>query len=188
MLVKHKVIISIFILTTGCLVLYWIIIGYPIKKFTEEEEEGKSIAQFDFLNDSIAKEIPSPLNGIQFKKTSRLGMDISKPIHGRLLVLYYTVTREINNTAYEDVLVYYQSDLQSKGWEAIENNRSIYFRGIELKKGTACIMIEFIRDDYEISIWHDYLKQSFSPTLPSKWLLEIFDVGKTDIWTCPYEF
>jgi hypothetical protein len=176
-------VVGLLILILGCFAAYWVIFERPVMEFAKEE--NNSIIKFDLLNENIAKDIPLPPDRVKLEKIYKLGIDDSKPIHGRQLVAYYSVTGETNMTD-EEILSYYQSNLQLKGWNVLEDNRSIYFQGIELKKDTACIMIEFILEEYEITVWHDYLKQNFSPTLPDKWLLDIIDAGKTDIWTCPY--
>jgi hypothetical protein len=39
--------------------------------------------------------------------------------------------------------------------------------------------------EFGINIWHDFLSQEFSPSLPPDELLYNWDMGKTDIVTCP---
>ncbi|HCR71270.1 MAG TPA: hypothetical protein DIW23_07500 [Anaerolineae bacterium] len=187
----RKVLAGILIVILGCVATFWAKVIYPINKF--ERAERESIPKFDALNEKIAEDLPSPPDGIEFIKMQQLGIDYSKPINGRILVFYYSVPSYIDmaddqiESYYQDILLYYQSELRLKGWEILKSDRSSsYFRGIELQKNTACILIEFIREKFEITIWHDYLNQSFSPTLPDKQLLNIINVGKTDIWTCPY--
>lgn len=182
---KYRGIAGLLMLLLGCTALFWGAIAHPVMKFTREE--NNSIVKFDSLNEEIAKDLPTPPDGIEFTKTLQLGIDHSKPIHGRLLVAYYSINSNTNITDGE-ILLYYQTIPKLRGWEVSEDYRSSGFPQIEFKKGAACILIDILFQEYEITMWHDYLNQSFSPTLPDGWLLEILDLGKTDIWTCPYEF
>lgn len=188
--VIYRVLAGILIAILACAVIFWATVIYPINKFAREE--SSSIVKFDSLNNKIAEDLPPPPDGIEFIKTQQLGLEYPKPIHGRVLIFSYLINDEISLTD-EEILSYYQTILQFKGWEvSYDYRRSSSLDKIEFRKNTACVLIDVFRpevnyrEQVEITIWHDYLNQSFSPTLPKEWVLDIIDLGKTDIWTCPY--
>jgi hypothetical protein len=156
---------------------------YPWKVF--RAQEINSIQYFDELNDAVLSELPDPSAEVELISQGTGGILSPANVHGRILRLRYSIDANSALTPV-DILEYYQKSLTPEGWNetplALGDEESRLYT-----RGTACveIVILFQAREYDIDIWHDFLSQEFSPTLPPIDLLHSYDYGKTDILKCP---
>ncbi len=89
-----------------------------------------------------------------------------------------------------DIQGYYETMLIPLGWTLLystPNPQNIESREYYLNE--TCLRVTTYpknKDVYDILIYHDFNKQSFSPNLPPMWYVQgIREMGKTNIHTCP---
>jgi len=172
-----KVVIILMALLAICALVLWAVFANPYKVF--RAQEIKAISQYDALNDTIVQGLPKPPEGTELISNGVGGILSPSSEHGRLLRLTYS----IGNLYPADIFAHYENALVLQGWQQLYFGEIIYFRN------TSCIKINAYNSqhlkEYYISIWHDFTRQSFSPSLPPMWVLRFFDFGETDILTCP---
>lgn len=90
----------------------------------------------------------------------------------------------------QNIQAYYQSMLDQQGWNLLystPNSSSIEYRRYSFNE--TCLRITTYpqnKEVYDIIVFHDFQKQSFSPKLPPLWYVQgIREMGKTNINTCP---
>jgi len=153
---------------------------HPLDVF--RTQEVNSIQQFDDLNDAVLSELPEPPDGVELISSGTGGILSPTNVHGRRLRLEYSVNV---NITLDNILTLYEIDLEQNGWHGLPSYRSD--RSVIYYRDSSCveiIMISLVRK-YYVEIWHDFLSQRFSPTLPPSWLLNMHDYGETDMLTCP---
>lgn len=174
---------AICIMGLGAWRYYWVKFIHPVEVFRAQELE--SIQYFDALNMSTLGELPNPSADVELISQGTGGILSPTNVHGRVLRLRYSIDPNSTLTPVS-ILEHYRRALIPKGW-----NESPLSLGDEesrlYTRGTACIeiVILFQAREYDIDIWHDFLSQEFSPTLPPLDMLHSYDYGKTDILTCP---
>ncbi len=168
------------VLITGGYSFYWIKVVHPLDVF--RTQEVNAIPKFDALNSAVLSELPEPPAGVELISSGASGILGPTNVHGRKLRLKYSVNSDFD---LNNILVLYQNELEPKGWHGILTHQGE--RSIIYYRDTSCVQIIIISlaKEYQIEIWHDFLSQSFSPTLPPAQLLNMHDVGETDILTCP---
>lgn len=187
---KHQVRLNvllpglILVMLLGGWLFYWIKFIHPINVFREQEIE--SIQYFDALNTIVLNNLPAPPEGMKVISEGTGGVLSPGNVHGRILVVRYSA---INNTdeALNDILHLYKSALIRTGWEEQEEIHIDDYYSLTYSYGTACVkLVAFYgTKEFDFEIWHDFLSQEFSPSLPPTELLYNYDMGKTDIVTCP---
>lgn len=180
-----KVIISL-VLTLLVLILMLGVIYIWIQKSLVEPYEAFRIQQlsvvssFDDLNNKVAAELPPLPKGSS--ELNRRSSGIYNPIgaHGRYLWI------EVATTMMDrDVAIYYQQNLIFAGWQKytkLDSGFERYFRG------TSCIDLLLPTQrlhSYALVIWHDFVKQVFSPALPNSTYMQFVEFGETNIAECP---
>ncbi len=169
---------GLLILVLGGCLLYWIKVIHPLRVF--HSEEINSIPQFDALNEDVLKKLPEPPPGVELISSGTTGILGPSNMHGRVLRLAYSIDGDID---FDSILMLYQNGLEPNGWYRLPKSQDdiVYYRG------SSCVEIIIIApsEEYNIDIWHDFLSQSFSPTLPPARLLTMRDFYETDILTCP---
>jgi hypothetical protein len=175
----------ILVIGLGAWRYYWVKFIHPVEVFRAQELE--SVQYFDALNAGTLNELPVPPEGMKLMLQGTSGILSPTNVHGRILILRYSV---VNNTdaALDNILDLYKSELIEKGWEEKEGIRMVNYYSQIYSQGTACVELVALYGaprEFEIQIWHDFLSQEFSPSLPDSELLYNWDMGKTDIVTCP---
>lgn len=152
------------------------------------EAELKAIPEFDRLNEQVEESLPPLPAGVSLVKKQSVGIDTPTYLHGRKLHLEYKQTPP---TDPNEVLEYYREYLLEHGWlEAVHNVSSNLHRG-NFYHDTSCIEVlvwdQYLAGEYEITIWHDFWKQSFSPTYPGEFFVNLLALnsGQVDIAECP---
>ena len=143
--------------------------------------EHKTISMFDALNEDVVENLPELPPGSTIDEQQSVGIDAPLYEHGRWLWMKITTTQTT-----EDVLEYYGSYLLDNGWQ--ENTNLQAFETVFYYRGTSCIQIDPPINQkryYRILIWHDFRNQSFSPQLPEPDIMSQFEMGMTNIATCP---
>jgi hypothetical protein len=172
----------IFALIAGWWVFYWIKYIHPVDVFRAQEVD--SIPHFDALNQSVLGELPSAPQGVKLISQGTGGILSPTNLHGRRLVLKYVTNFNASLTS-NTIVVLYENALIPKGWEESASpfgaDSSLFVRN------TGCIELVILvpANEYDVYIWHDFLSQDFSPTLPPPELLRMRDYGETEILTCP---
>lgn len=167
------------VLVLGSYSIYWIKVIHPLDVF--RTQEVNSIQKFDALNNDVLSELPEPPDGVELTSSGTGGILSPTNVHGRRLRLEYSFNVDI---APDNILTLYEIELEQNGWSGpsyVGDLSVIYYRDSSC---VAITMISLVRK-YYIEIWRDFLSQSFSPTLPPSWLLNMHDYGETDILTCP---
>lgn len=175
---------AICIIGLGAWRYYWVKFIHPVEVFRAQELE--SVRYFDALNTSTLSELPAPLEGMKLISQGTGGILSPTNVHGRILVVRYSVT-DNTDAALDDIFDLYKSELIRKGWEEKDGIRMVNYYSQIYSQGTACVELAALYGtrEFEIQIWHDFLSQEFSPSLPPAELLYNWDMGKTDIVTCP---
>ncbi len=151
----------------------------PYKAFRVIEQQ--IVPQLDALNEAAAKTLPNlPPDALE---NERWSVGIINPIydHGRWLII--SVSTPMTT---EEIATYYRENLIPAGWSEYSGPYShdfdLYIRG------TGCLQIHFLTerlDSYDITIWHDFRSQSFSPPLPNLDYMQFTEYGETNFATCP---
>ncbi len=165
----------------GLILLITLRLGYqylfrdPYNRFLDSVDEVRPI--FDKLNDSILEQLPPP-EGVFLKET---GHSYGGSRYGPYLYATYDTKQKISM---DDVRLYYKEALLSNGWEIFSEFRI----SMTLYRNTSCIRISFYSEElYDISVWHDFLKQDFSPQPPAQWVMVLHDFGERGFQKCPLE-
>ena len=177
---------TILVIMLGGWLFYWVKFLHPIDVFRAQELQ--SVQYFDALNMTILSELPSLPDRLKLISQGTGGILSPTNVHGRILVVRYSVA-DNTDAALDDILNLYKSELMRKGWEEKEeiNNIDGYY-SLTYSHGTACVNLVALYGgtrEFKLQIWHDFLSQEFSPSLPPSELLYNYDMGKTDIVTCP---
>jgi hypothetical protein len=186
-LLKLTIVIAgiIFVIGLGVWRYYWVKFAHPIEVFRAQEVE--SIQYFDALNMGTWSELPILPEGRKLIPQGTSGILSPTNVHGRILILRYSVVDDAD-AAVDDILNLYKNHLIGKGWQQKEEIQMVNYYSLTYSHGTACIKLLALYGaprEFEINIWHDFLSQKFSPTLPPAELLYNWDMGKTDVVTCP---
>jgi len=91
-----------------------------------------------------------------------------------------------------DIQTYYQGLMKRLGWILASSYYGEDIVETKYNYEDACVVITTfpkynptIVQTYSILVYHDFIKQGFSPELPPKWYMSIREYGKTDIIRCP---
>ncbi len=188
------------IIVLSLLACWWICITCWVPYNALRSQELKVLPRYDALNEAVLAEMPPPDGAIE---TEHYTEGITTPrwvrAHGR--TLYITYQRGDNNA--EDVIEYYKQVMSSHGWsepKILDNGTMFWYT-----RGTACVHIHVLwgseypiqPEYYDITIWHDYWRQSFSPHWPNMprlklgnydvTLMEVYELGESYVMTCPIE-
>lgn len=142
-------------------------------------KELTTVDEFDALNLAVLNTLPPPLEVAELDRSSN-GITGPTNVHGRVLIVKY----KVSGPTY-DVAGYYQNLFKTLGWIPTpvgEVVTTIYIHD------TTCADVYIFSSDiqeYWLIIWQDFAKQTFSPPLPPKFWLEIYEFGETQIYTCP---
>jgi len=141
-------------------------------RFREQEKLVEPL--FMALDDAVFASIPPPGGAVEVERhASGVGTH-----HGVALFVDY----ENNDVSSDSILSYYDGMLVSNGWEE-------YWKGgenlIRYYRDTSCIDISISKEDYRITIFHDFPGQEFSPKMPPLWLLRLHEYGETSVAQCP---
>ena len=174
------ILISGILVTSVGYVSYRFCLLDPYQEFRDKESE--IIPLLDELNKSVEQNLPAlPPNSIELKR-SFVGIEPTAYMgHGRWL--YINISTEMPA---EYISEYYRANLLSNGWQinrARQSGSSNYYA-----RGTGCIQIllpsQYVHA-YEITIWHDFQSQSFSPTLPNSLSMRLFEFEGSSFAACP---
>lgn len=182
----RRLIILLLILLIFCFGLT--IIGYsryqvkmvkPYEEFLTAEKE--TVPLFDTLNEDIYRSLPPLPPNSSLQKTAAIGIIAPLYEHGRWLRV------EVSTNQTKDfILEYYGAFLMENDWR--ENTNHHAFDNAFYYKETSCIELRPPSDnspDYTIEIWHDFRNQSFSPEIPDAETMSWFELGMTNVATCP---
>jgi hypothetical protein len=163
----------------GLILLITLRLGYqylyrdPYNRFLDSVDDVRPM--FDELNDSILEQLPPP-EGVLVKET---GHGHGGSQYGPYLYATYDTNQAI---PMDEVRSYYDEILLSNGWEKFSEFRT----SMTVYRKTSCISIGFLSEElYDISIWHDFLKQDFSPQPPAQWVMVLHDFGERGFQRCP---
>jgi len=179
------IIIVMFVIGLGVWRYYWVKSPRPIEVFRSQELEA--VQDFDALNAGTLSELPVPPEGMKLIRQGTSGILSPTNVHGRILILRYSVIDDAD-AAVDDILNLYKNYLIGKRWQQKDEIQMVNYYSLTYSHGTACIKLLALYGaprEFEINIWHDFLSQKFSPALPAPELLYNWDMGKTDIVTCP---
>lgn len=147
------------------------------------EAEEQAIPKFVELNEAVLRELPPP-DGIEITRRYNGDFRINTS-HGVALHINYG---DIDGKKIQvgRVMAYYELLLSQRGWvrDRLSDCSGLYYRD------TSCVEVSFPcgRNEwssYDISIWHDFEHQEFSPKLPPLWLVNLLEFGETRILICP---
>jgi hypothetical protein len=149
--------------------LFLIFANYPVYLWFDYQANQIN-SRFDSLNDEVYKILPEPLNFADLKERKIIGTHFLATKYGRELQLDYELKVP---THIKSVVDYYKIHLALNKWILKgENPGEAVFM-----KETSCIYIDTLpignrtdqfnmTDYYRISIYHDFIKQNFSPKFP----------------------
>ncbi len=173
MILKRLLVVVVGVIVSLCASTY--LSGLLYRQF--RAEELATTEKFDALNMEVFNALPPPPGVVELDRSSN-GITSQASDHGRMLIVQY----KASDKAY-DVAGYYQNLFKIQGWTPTKiYSETLYIRD------TTCIRIYNIGNntrEYWLEIWHDFAKQAFSPPLPPKLWLEIYEFGETYIYTCP---
>ena len=148
------------------------------------EAEDQAVPRFAELNEAVLRELPPPEGVVSIHQDGNQRIDTQ---HGIDLSVDYG-DAEGKKIKGERIKEYYETLLTQEGWIKYSQFDKC---GVSYYRNTSCILVSFPCDndegDFYISIWHDFEKQDFSPTLPPLWLVNLLENGETRILTCPPE-
>ena len=145
----------------------------PYTRFLTQERQVRPL--FVALNNAVLATIPPPDGVVEVKREEPR----STTYHGVSLVIVYT----IRNISSDSIFPYYGEILLSNGWEEYQGPHGEYH--VVYYRGTSCVDIFVYKEDYYVSIYHDFLGQEFSPKMPPFWLVQYLEFGETSVDSCP---
>lgn len=174
----------VLIMALGYWFIYWIKFVHPLDIFRAQEIE--SIQYFDALNMTVLNELPAPTEEMKFISQGTGGILSPTNVHGRILVVRYAVLDNID-ASMNNILNLYKSELTKQGWNEGEKVSIDGYYSLTYSHDTSCVKLVALygTSEFNLEIWHDFLSQKFSPSLPPSELLYHWDMGETDIVTCP---
>jgi hypothetical protein len=142
------------------------------------ENDGYARQKLGELNAAVYAELPPPPEGAIQGDFWNNGGSGNTYYHGNYLYSSYDL-----DARPETIYTYYQPFFNSNDWQysGSYSGAKIYFRE------TSCIELRAVYTEYahrfDITIWHDYKNQEFSPEIPL--LIEYGEFGETHFDTCP---
>jgi hypothetical protein len=157
-------IISVFLfLCIFLVVLFEVKYIQPYQVFRAREQQVEPL--YDEINNSVLNLIPPP-DSVKEASKHIVGFqyESDQSVHGKQINLTYTYNAKYIPGV--EILKYYDNILLKKGWNLTTTQQDS--RGYN--KETSCILIYYNDENskinvYDIYIWNDYFRQSFSPDI-----------------------
>lgn len=157
------------------------IIGFMYWPFAYSQAMSNVLPQYDAQNQAIVEALPSPPMGAVIVREFHEGIQPHPNEFGRLFTIQYETEQ-----AFDAVTGYYEPVLVSNGWRRLGRTGLLSSYLATFYRDTSCIEFFDTTYGYEVRVWHDFEKQSFSPWTPPRWLLTLYSGGKAVFVECRY--